>query len=98
MPLSEYEKRTLDDIEQALSLDDPDLAATLASSRRHRLGGWTPRRIAALTTGLSSLLIGLAVVLFGVHANNTAGVLVGALGSVVVIAAATITVNAVHPR
>lgn len=39
MPLSEHEQRLLDEMEKALSAEDPRLATTLSSPKFPRLGG-----------------------------------------------------------
>lgn len=60
MPLSEHEQRLLDEMEKALSAEDPRLATTLSSPQVARIGG--------RFTGLFALLsvLGLALVGAGV--------------------------------
>jgi hypothetical protein len=85
MPLSEYEKRTLEGIEESLSLDDPHLSTSLVSMRSPRRVGRS--RTSQVLTGLGLLVCGLIAALAGVHANDNAGTIVGAVSSLVLISA-----------
>jgi hypothetical protein len=55
MPLSEHEQRLLDEMEKALSAEDPRLATTLSSPAVARIGG----RFSGLFALLSVLGLGL---------------------------------------
>jgi predicted exporter len=72
MPLSDHEKRLLDEIEQTLLLDDPTLASSLRSARPlARVQTFVLASIGLLLAGTGLLvaalrLHGVAVTLFGV--------------------------------
>ncbi|WP_043503365.1 DUF3040 domain-containing protein [Georgenia sp. SUBG003] len=73
MPLSEYEQRMLQQMEQQLRSDDPKLANTLADKSRPNV-----RR---LSLGILLFLLGLGGLVGGVATGyNWLGVLVGVLG------------------
>jgi len=59
MPLSEYEQRVLEQMEQALTSDDPRLANTLQSAERHPLWRYVVGFFAA-AAGLLVLVLGAA--------------------------------------
>ncbi len=59
MPLSEYEQRVLEQMEQALTSDDPRLANTLQSAERHPLWRYVVGFLAA-AVGLLVLVLGAA--------------------------------------
>lgn len=71
MPLSEYEQRVLEQMEQQLSSDDPKLVTTMA-------GGSAPQVRRWLITGAGAL-VGLAVMVVGAVASQP---IVGVLGFV----------------
>jgi hypothetical protein len=98
MPLSEYEKRTLDQIEQGLSRADPHPASALGSVWPRRRVGKRHLRAARLLTGVSLLLTGVIAALLGVHSNNSIGLITGVLSYLVIVAAATLTLDAVRRR
>ncbi|HET6211045.1 MAG TPA: DUF3040 domain-containing protein [Jatrophihabitans sp.] len=90
MPLSEYEQRLLDEIEQALYAEDPKFASSVRSAR--------PRNRVRLMLALSVLgvLIGLAVVLVGLTSNV---ILVGVLGFVLIVGSCVVAASALRgPR
>jgi hypothetical protein len=65
MPLSEHEKRLLDEIEQTLLIDDPGLASSLRSARpAARTRTFVLLAIGGLVTG--SVLLLVALLLHGV--------------------------------
>lgn len=74
MPLSEYEQRMLDQMEQQLRSDDPKLASTFAERSRP-----SARR---LTLGIALFALGLVALVSGVA---TQLVLVGVLGFVAML-------------
>jgi predicted lipid-binding transport protein (Tim44 family) len=90
MPLSEHEQRLLDEIEQALYAEDPKFASSVRSAR--------PRSRARLMLGLSvvGVVVGLAVVLFGLTSNLA---LVGVLGFVLIVGSCVAAASALRgPR
>jgi len=90
MPLSEYEQRLLDEIEQALYAEDPKFASSVRSAR--------PRNRVRLLLALSVLgvLLGLAVVLVGLTSNV---ILVGVLGFVLIVSSCVVAATALRgPR
>jgi len=60
MPLSEYEQRVLEQMERALTTDDPRLASTLQSPRRHSALRYVAAGVAVLV-GLFLLVLGVAL-------------------------------------
>src|ERR1700712_3665087 len=90
MPLSEHEQRLLDEIEQALYAEDPKFASSVRSAR--------PRNRARLVLALSvvGVLVGLAVVLFGLTANL---ILLGVIGFVLIVGSCVTAASALRgPR
>ncbi|QAY62330.1 DUF3040 domain-containing protein [Xylanimonas allomyrinae] len=77
MPLSEYEQRVLEQMERALTSDDPRLANTLQSSGR--------RPVARYVVAAIGLIVGLLVLVLGAAKSN---VIVGVVGFAVMFAAA----------
>ncbi|RNI24473.1 DUF3040 domain-containing protein [Flexivirga caeni] len=79
MPLSEHEQRLLDQMEQALKVEDPKFAShMLAHPGRSRLR----RRIAI---GVCGLVVGLALVVIGMASTQ---IWLGVVGFVVMVAGA----------
>lgn len=87
MPLSEHEQRLLDEIEQALYAEDPKFASSVRSAR--------PRNRARLVLALSvvGVLVGLAVVLFGLTANL---ILLGVIGFVLIVGSCVAAASALR--
>ena len=79
MPLSEEERRRLEELEQALSADDPGLAHKLGSGRAGRV----PGRIAVTSILIS--VAGLALIITGIATQIT---IIGVLGFLVMGAGA----------
>lgn len=79
MPLSEYERRVLDQLERQLQSDDPKLASSLEG---HARGGVT-RWLLIFLGGL----VGLAVLIVGAATGQT---VVGVLGFVVMFVAVAV--------
>ena len=89
VPLSEHEQRLLDQMEQALKVEDPKFASHMvAHPGRSRLR----RRIAV---GVCGLAVGLALVIGGMA---TAHVWLGVVGFVVMVAAAAYAFKPVSLR
>ena len=84
MPLSEHEQRLFDQIERSLA-EDPKFASAVRSTdpRFH-----ARRRIILAAI---AVLVGLAVLIFGVAGKN---ILVGVLGFVVMLGAAAVGISA----
>jgi Protein of unknown function (DUF3040) len=78
VPLSEYEKRTLDEIEHILSTDDPRFASRLSSGRRQ----WRPS--VWLIGCVAVLLAGVAALVVGSRTESTSG-LIGAVGTLLIV-------------
>ncbi|PZR55435.1 DUF3040 domain-containing protein [Xylanimonas oleitrophica] len=76
MPLSEYEQRVLEQMERALTSDDPRLANTLQSTGR--------RPVARYVVAGIGLVVGLLVLVLGAVTTNA---VVGVVGFVVMFAA-----------
>ena len=84
MPLSEDDQRKLDQIEQALTKDDPQFAETVNIDR------WRRRRIAlagaAFTIGMVVLLVGLVLT----QAVLVLGVIISIAGALTMTAATAV--------
>jgi hypothetical protein len=85
MPLSDKERQTLDDMEQALLLEDPEYVAgaTIDRLRERRLWRWIGFGVLGLL-GAAVLVTGLVMT----HAWMVVGVLVGVVGVLMMIVAA----------
>ncbi|MCH8612638.1 DUF3040 domain-containing protein [Arsenicicoccus dermatophilus] len=79
MPLSEREQALLEQMEQALMAEDPQLAAQLANASRPRASR------TRVVLGLLGVLAGLGVVLLGVVQQQVA---LGILGFLIMVACA----------
>ena len=84
MPLSEDDQRKLDQIEQALTKDDPQFAETVNIDR------WRRRRIAltgaSFTIGMVVLIVGLVIT----QAVLVLGVIISIAGALTMTAAAAV--------
>ncbi|WP_432496252.1 DUF3040 domain-containing protein [Kineococcus gypseus] len=79
MPLSEHEQRLLEQMERALSADDPKFANAMRGSRHGR----SARR--RLAVGVVAVVVGLVLLLAGV---STSRIWLGAGGFIVMLAGA----------
>ena len=89
MPLSEHEQRLLDEMEKALSAEDPRLASTLGSPTLPRLGGRFTGIFALLSViGLGLIVAGVAqqIPLLGIVADTRQNLLCGLCFSFISIA------------
>ncbi|MGI4894696.1 MAG: DUF3040 domain-containing protein [Janthinobacterium lividum] len=77
MPLSEHEQRLLEQMERALSADDPKFASAMRGSRTGRAA----RR--RLIIGIAAVVVGLVLLIIGV---STSRIWLGAGGFVVMLA------------
>lgn len=77
MPLSEHEQRLLEQMERALSADDPKFANAMRGSRHGRAA----RR--RLLVGIAAVVVGLVLLIIGV---STSAIWLGAGGFVVMLA------------
>jgi hypothetical protein len=91
MPLSEREQRLLQEIEQALSTEDPGFVAKVSYAR--------PRR-PARTVGLCvvGVVLGVAVLIAGLTSAGGWGTAVGVLGFVLIVGSCLAGVIAVRGR
>jgi hypothetical protein len=94
MALSEREQQVLDEIEQDLSTHSPVVLSSLHRARRYLRASARPAHALGLPSGLSLLLAGLTVLLLGVHADNTVGIVVGVVGYLVTVLATRVTLAA----
>ncbi|WP_369053549.1 DUF3040 domain-containing protein [Kineococcus terrestris] len=78
MPLSEHEQRLLEQMERALSADDPKFANAMRGSR-HGAGGARRR----LVVGIAAVVVGLVLLVIGV---STSQIWLGAGGFIVMLA------------
>ncbi|GAB4085090.1 spore wall synthesis complex protein [Myceligenerans cantabricum] len=83
MPLSEYEQRVLEQMERALTSDDPRLANTLQSSGRRSV-------LRYVLAGLG-VVVGLLLLVVGVASSNT---WIGVVGFVLMFAGVVFAVAA----
>ncbi len=81
MPLSEYDRRRLDEIEHALEVDDPALAAAIRSGRPSML--WVVLYCLMFVAGAVVLIGGLVTT----HAYLITGGLIGVAGAVIMVVA-----------
>jgi DUF3040 family protein len=79
MPLSEHEKRLLDQIEQTLHAEDPGLASSLRSARPQ------PRNRTLIMVAVVSLLIGFGLIFIGLRLNDAVGTVLGVLGYLLLV-------------
>lgn len=77
MPLSEHEQRLLEQMERAMSADDPKFANAMRGSRHGRAA----RR--RLLVGIAAVVVGLVLLIIGV---STSTIWLGAGGFVVMLA------------
>lgn len=88
MPLSEYERRVLDQMERQLQSDDPKLASSLQGAPSGGVKRW-------LLVGLG-VAVGIAVLVVGAATSQT---VVGVLGFVIMFAAVVVGLAPRrHPR
>lgn len=95
MPLSDYEKRQLEAIEHQLAADSPRLSSELSSGRPvnlarrcvTRLGGLSPVLAHPVLRLVVAILAGLGLVFGALRIDGAAGVPVGVLGYVAIVAA-----------
>ncbi|WP_125775285.1 DUF3040 domain-containing protein [Antribacter gilvus] len=85
MPLSEYEQRVLEQMERALTSDDPRLANTLQSTGRR-----SPLRFVMAGIGV---VAGLLLLVFGAARGETFGTIVGAVGFILMFTGVTFAIT-----
>lgn len=73
MPLSEYEQRILEQMEEQLRSEDPDLAARVTSAR--------PRNSKNVLLGIVAVLAGLALLVIGVASGHYWVSILGFIGA-----------------
>lgn len=79
MPLSEHEKRLLDQIEQTLHAEDPGLASSLRSARPQ------PRNRTLVMAAVVSLLVGFGLLFVGLRLADAIGTVLGVLGYLLLV-------------
>lgn len=89
MPLSEHEQRLLDQMEQALKVEDPKFASHMVA---HPGRGRLRRRIAV---GVCGLIVGLGLIIAGIA---VAPIWLGVIGFAVMVAAAAYAFKPVGVR
>jgi len=87
MPLSEYEQRVLDEMEQSLASEDPRLAT--------HLGGDPQRSTIRYVVAILGTLLGIGLLVVGVA---TSIVVVGVIGFVVMFASVALALAWPKPR
>jgi hypothetical protein len=92
IPLAEREQRLLQEIEHALSAEDPRFVASVRSARPRR----GTRTVGVLC--VVGVLVGLAVVLAGLASGGGLGTAVGVLGFVLIVGSCLAAVIAVRGR
>lgn len=80
MPLSDHEKRLLDEIEQTLLVDDPALASSLRSARPQA----RTRTFVALALG--GLVLGVALLIAALRVRGVVMPILGVLGYAAIVA------------
>jgi hypothetical protein len=80
MPLSEHEKRLLDEIEQTLLIDDPALASSLRTARPQT------RARTYIALAFVSLSIGFAMLISGLRLHGFVATILGVAGFVLIVA------------
>jgi hypothetical protein len=92
MPLSEREQRLLQEIEHALSTEDPGFVAKVSSARPRG-----PARAVGVFC-VVGVVVGLAVVIAGLTGGGGWGTAVGVLGFVLIVGSCLAGVGAVRAR
>jgi DUF3040 family protein len=95
MPLSEREQRLLDEIERALSVEDPKLTSTLRGPYRHELSRLRfVEGVAVFASGLVLLVLGVGIT----SLSSTTGFLwLSAIGFLLMLGGAGLAVASVGP-
>ena len=94
MPLSEREQRLLDQIERALSVEDPKLTSALSGPYRHKPRLRFIEGVAVLASGLVLLVLGVGIT----SLSSTAGFLwLSAIGFLLMLGGAVLAVASVGP-
>jgi hypothetical protein len=89
MALSDHEKRLLDEIEQTLRTQDPDLASSLRSARPR------PRTRNLLVMAGVAFAAGIAVLFLGLRLASNLGTAFGVLGYLLIVAACDVATREV---
>ncbi len=87
MPLSDHEKRLLDEIEQTLRIDDPALASSLHSARA------LPRLRSLIAVATVALVGGTALLVVGLRLRDDIGTICGVLGFLAIMAGTDLTLR-----
>ncbi len=89
MPLSEHEKRLLDEIEQTLRIDDPALASSMRNARP------LPRTRTLTLLAVAGLIVGAVLLVTALQLSGVAITVVGVLGFAFVVAGADCGLRAI---
>ena len=90
MPLTDGERRSLDEIERALQRDDPDFAAAIDIDRLREL------RLRSLIIPAVSFLLGTMLLVGGLvttHEQLIVGVVIGVAGALIMVGAFTVALR-----
>ena len=90
MPLSEEELRLLEQMERALVEEDPKFASTLRGTTLRR----SARRRAILAGVV--FVLGIVVLMTGAITGGSAGIPIGIVGFVIMLASATVSLTAIR--
>ncbi len=95
MPLSEREQRLLDEIERALSVEDPKLTSALRGPYRHKLSRLRfMEGVAVFASGLVLLVLGVGIT----SLSSTTGFLwLSTIGFLLMLGGAALAVASVGP-
>lgn len=78
MPLSEHEKKMLEEIERDLSVESPHLASALRTARLRDL--WRGGRLWWVVVCLLQVALALSAAILGAHIGNKIGVAIVVVG------------------
>ncbi len=80
MPLSDHEKRLLDEIEQTLRTDDPSLASSLRVARP------LPKHRNLVSLAALGLVVGVVLLITALALRSTVGTILGVVAYVLIVA------------
>ncbi len=89
MPLSEHEKRLLDEIEQTLRSDDPGLASSLRSARP------APRLRTMIPVAVACFILGVGLLVAALDVGAIAAAILGVAGFAFIVAGVDLTLRIV---
>jgi Flp pilus assembly protein TadB len=92
MALSEHEQRLLDEIEQTLRTQDPDLASSMRTARPRRSGHLVQ------TGAITAIVAGFVIVFVGLRLAHIPGTILGVLGYLLIVGGTDLVVQALLVR